>query len=122
MTLKYISLLTSWYAIHYYIRGVPVSSQNLINDYFYRVNGSVSVQTVLHSISKIQCASKCNLDKLCEGFWSYKDEHFRNKCEIFNISSTECYTENDKTTFIKTTLVDKVSCLICYKFIHCFFN
>lgn len=109
MTWKYLNFVISWYGLYYYIYCAPVVSQNIISDYFFRINCSISDGAVSHTYNTIECASKCISDDLCEGFQAYKISSTVTFCALFNIRSAIYVSNQNEKTYIKTELVYQVS-------------
>ncbi|XP_063431172.1 uncharacterized protein LOC134713827 [Mytilus trossulus] len=105
MTWKYLNYVISWYVLYYYMYCAPVVSQNIISDYFFRINCSISDGAVSHTYNTIECASKCISDDLCEGFQAYKISSTVTLCALFNISSAIYVSNQNEKTYIKTELV-----------------
>lgn len=119
MSWKSASFVVSWYLLHYCFYGVPVLTHNIINDYFFRFNCSITDNASFYTYNTIECASRCISDNVCEGFQAYKVSSKSTMCVLFNRSSSMYVSDLSRKTYIKRDLDEKVSCIFVISLTHC---
>ncbi|XP_071170882.1 uncharacterized protein [Mytilus edulis] len=107
MSWKSASGVVSWYLLHYCFYGVPVLTQNIINDYFFRFNCSITDDASFYTYNTIECASRCISDNICEGFQANKVSSKSTMCVLFNTSSSIYVSDSSRKTYIKRDLDEK---------------